>query len=256
VPDLGEQPRGTADEGGEEPPQEANVAEHASSSRPTEPPWPREQAPVTSPPVHPPGGAGTAGTPGYGFPPGGGPPAAPWPGWGSWTPAGSPQPSWAGPPGPPGKLAHVLKNAAIAWLVAALLAAAVVGLSVALATRSSTPVVAPFGPPGSSIVGPGIFGGRFGHVAVIGTIARVEAHSFTVTALSGETVTVKEQASTLYDQGATKASSAIVTTGAAVVVEGNRIGNTVTATRVIVLPAAVAFPFGALRRLGVSQGDG
>ena len=82
------------------------------------------------------------------------------------------------------------------------LALAVVGLSVALGLgNSSSPrISAPFG---ATVPGPrGTFGGRapvggsFANLGVIGTVASVGSGSFTVTARSGQFVTVDEQSST------------------------------------------------------------
>jgi hypothetical protein len=50
-------------------------------------------------------------------------------------------------------------------------------------------------------------------------------------------VTVDEQSSTTYFNGTTTATQNVVAKGALVAVQGTRNGNTVTATRVIVLPA-------------------
>jgi hypothetical protein len=74
-------------------------------------------------------------------------------------------------------------------------------------------------------------------MGVAGTVESVGASSFTVAARSGQTVTVDEQSSTTYDNGGTSSSSSVVVKGATVVVLGTRSGNTVTATRVVVLPA-------------------
>jgi len=133
----------------------------------------------------------------------------------------------------------------VAWIVAAALAATVIGLSVALATTSSPAVSqrAPFAPGVTPFGRTGFApptGGPFG-TGVIGTVASVGTNSFTVNARSGQTVTVDEQSSTTYYKGATQATSSIVTQGATVAVQGSRSGTTVTATRVIVLPAGGFF---------------
>ncbi len=77
-----------------------------------------------------------------------------------------------------------------------------------------------------------------------GTVATVGSGSFTVTDHTGQTVTVDEQSSTTYYSGATSASSSAVVTGARVAVQGTRNGTTVTAARVVVLPAG-GFGFGS-----------
>jgi hypothetical protein len=139
-----------------------------------------------------------------------------------------------------GRLRAILRNATVAWVAVAVLLLAVIGLSVALGTQSSSSAVgatAPFGGGGlgGRLAGPGAFGGGFGTLGVAGTVASVGSGSFTVNARSGQTVTVDEQSSTTYYTGATSASSSAVVTGARVIVQGTRRGNTVTATRVEVL---------------------
>ncbi|HYA69368.1 MAG TPA: DUF5666 domain-containing protein, partial [Acidimicrobiales bacterium] len=92
----------------------------------------------------------------------------------------------------------------------------------------------------NTLPGPGFFGGAAGTLAVVGTVASVGTNSFTVTARNGATVTVDEQSSTTYFSGATSASSSAVVKGARVAVQGSRSGNTVTATRVVVLSAGAS----------------
>ena len=214
----------------------SQAAGPAGGEAPTEPAT--AEVPVAPyPPGYVPGpyAPGFAGPPpGYGWAPPAGPTAPP-PGY-----------SWMGPSGVPasasprrGSLGGLLRNVAVAWAVAGVLALTVVGLSVSLATTgSSTPV-------GPIARAPGItapFGGRggvFGRQGVIGTVASVGSGSFTVTDRSGTTVTVDEQSSTTYYNGSTQATSSIVTAGANVVALGSRSGNTVTATRVILLPPGV-----------------
>lgn len=156
-------------------------------------------------------------------------------------PAGYP-PTMA-PPMPAGAgggwVSRVVDSALVAWIVAAVLAATVIGLSVGLATSGSSNV-APLLPPQVRPVlpfGPGGFGGNPSKLgAVTGTVASVGTNSFTVTTGSGQTVTVDEQSSTVYSNGSASASASAVTQGAHVFVEGNRNGNTITATRVVILP--------------------
>lgn len=132
----------------------------------------------------------------------------------------------------------------VAWAVAGLLALAVVGLSVGLAMRGGPASSRVSGPSGYRIVRPGSGGAipRPGSVlpgtqgpVLLGTVASVQANSFTVNAVFGQTVTVNEQSSTLYFEGSTPAHSSAVTQGARVVVEGSHQGTTVQATRVFVL---------------------
>jgi hypothetical protein len=196
---------------------------------------PTAETPAASPGAPP--GYGPGSFPGYGPPPGQAPP--PWYGWAGWPPTGP----WASPSGPyRSGFSRVLHSALAAWIVAGVLALAVVGLSVDLATQStqspaSAHVVTPFGGPGTQFKGPGFFGRGLGNLAVAGTVASVGTGTFTVTATSGQTVTVDEQSSTTYESGGSSASSSVVVKGARVVVQGTRSGNTVTATSVVVLPA-------------------
>ena len=188
--------------------------------------------------------------------------------WGGWAPPGSSGPPsgypWGGwPAGPPPAqagarprgLARLLASAVTAWIVAGALALAVVGLSVALATGGSGRDGAPArfgggGPePGARLGGPGPLGGAgplrgagplggtFRQSGVAGTVTSVASGSFTVNDRSGQAVTVREQSSTKYYAGTSSASAGAVVTGARVLVEGSRSGNTVTASRVEVLPA-------------------
>jgi len=188
----------------------------------------------------PPGGL--APPPGYAPPPGPGtPPGYGWAGWPEPGPsASSSVPSGSGRRGVSG----ILRNVTAAWIVAGVLALTVAGLSAALASGSSGParVSRPFGgfAPGSgrSFGGsPAFSGGNFSSLGVFGTVASVGTGSFTVTDRSDQTVTVDEQSSTTYYSGATSTSSSAVVTGARVVVQGTRSGDTVTATRITVLPA-------------------
>jgi hypothetical protein len=65
-----------------------------------------------------------------------------------------------------------------------------------------------------------------------------------MTTRSGQTLTVNEQSSTTYYNGATSASQSVVATGDWVVVQGSRIGTTITATQVVVLPTGAVVPGG------------
>ena len=198
--------------------------------------------------------------PGYGPPPGYGYGYGPPPGYGYGAPAGyggwPAQGQWE--PGTPGAapasaapshgIGKVLRSATTAWIVAGILALAVIGLAAALANTQST-VVRVVGPGGrgATVPGPGVFGGGgLGGAAangVVGTVATVGSGSFTVTDRLGQTVTVNEQSSTTYYTGTTPATSSAVTAGVRVLVRGTRSGTTVTATAVYVLPAG-GFGFG------------
>ncbi len=205
-------------------------------------PPPTAEVPTVAPDISP--GYGAVPAPGFVPPPGQGPP----PGyvWGVW-PGGPtpPAPSRSG-------LSRTLHNVTVAWIVAGILALTVAGLSIALASSNSNPAVLrspfgrfgpisgrPFGGSGNfggNGRGSGLFGGG-GGLGVVGTVASVGTNKFTVTATGGQTVTVDEQSSTAYYSGSATASARAVVAGARVGVQGSRSGNTVTATRVVVLPS-------------------
>jgi len=198
----------------------------------------------------PPPGYASAPDPGYAQPPGH-PSAAP----GYGPPPGYAYPGW--PPAAPedgsgGRLGRLGRNAGLGWGVAGLLALAVIALAVALATQSSAPARAsgPLGGgPTASVpggAGAGRFGGGFGGASgVVGTVSSVSAKSFVVQDRTGTSVTVNEQSSTTYLSGRSSATSSVVVSGARVAVQGTRNGNTVSATRVIVLPAGGFGGFGS-----------
>ncbi len=120
-----------------------------------------------------------------------------------------------------------------------MLALTVIGVSVAWVTTGSgaTSTFTPSGHVAAPGTARGFFGGGFANLGAFGTVAGVGTNTFTVTAGSGQTLTVDEQSSTAYYSGATSASKSVVAKGDRVVVQGTRSGNTVTATRVVVLPA-------------------
>ena len=174
--------------------------------------------------------------------------------------------SWAPPrsaAAPNGRSrAHRLFASAItAWVVAALLALAVVGLSVALALGNPSPTVVrpPVVRPGQvsplpTPAGPGSrapFGGGL-NLGVAGTVTSVGSGTFSVKGTGGQTVTVDEQSSTVYEQGAAIAAAAAVTTGSRVLVLGTRSGTVVKATRVVILPTGL----GGFGQIGGSGGTG
>ena len=146
---------------------------------------------------------------------------------------------------------RLLANRTTGWVAAGVLACAVVGLSVALATTSSSPtaafrngVTAPgrFGgmpTPGRFYSGGGPFGGRFGPGAgaVSGTVDSVSASKFTMTTSTGKKLTVDEQSSTTYRKGTSSASKSAVTAGTHVIVLGSTSGSTINATQVVILAA-------------------
>jgi len=173
--------------------------------------------------------------------------------WAGWPEPGVFAPGWAPAEKEHGGVTGVLRNATAAWMVAGVLALTVGGLSVALASVSTTPVgiSAPVGglapsagrPLGDD--GAGFSRGALGTLGVVGTVSGVGQGRFTVTDRAGQAVTVDEQSSTIYDDGVTSARSSAVVTGARVAVQGTRTGNTVTATRVTILPAG-GFGVGSL----------
>jgi hypothetical protein len=158
------------------------------------------------------------------------PPGFP-PGSGGWAP-----PRYGRPPGSGG----FGRSALVAWIVAGVLLLTVVGLSVGLATSGGPAQVVipkPAQGPGR-VAGPGPIrpiSPLPSGVAAVGTVTSVSFASFTMTALSGQSVTVDEQSTTTYTSPSGTASASSVVQGVLVAVQGTRSGNTVTATRVIVL---------------------
>jgi hypothetical protein len=71
----------------------------------------------------------------------------------------------------------------------------------------------------------------------VGTVSAVASSGFTLSPPKGGAVTVKETASTVYEQGTRKTSARAVTKGAEVLVVGNVNSTTITASRVVVKPA-------------------
>ena len=138
------------------------------------------------------------------------------------------------------------------WAVAAVLAAAVVGLSVDIATTSSSspaaarePVrtAAPF--QGLPFGGGGAFnGGVFlGHsLRAVGTVKSVSGRHFTMKTLSGSTVTVDEVGSSpVHSLGG---GSATISKGERVlVIEGTTSGSRIRAKEILVLPRHPAKTF-------------
>ena len=185
-------------------------------------------------------------------PPQGSPPAS------GWTPPYAPPPGWApppsgwmpAPPAGPSPVRRVVGHWVTGWVVAALLAGAVVGLSVALANTSSAPrplaarTIPRFGAQTPAFGGGGssrAFGGGFSRAlggATVGTVESVAKSSFTMKTASGSTRTVDEQSSTNYRSGRQSATKSAVGTGDRVAVVGTLSGSTIKATSVTVLPAS------------------
>jgi hypothetical protein len=114
------------------------------------------------------------------------------------------------------------------------------------ATSSGSSAAASSGTAGSggAAGGPGSGGGgsnaRSGPAAggSSGTASSVSTSGFTLTTAAGQKVTVDEPSGTTYEKGTSPASASAVTTGEPVLVLGTTSGTTITATQVIVQPAA------------------
>jgi hypothetical protein len=144
---------------------------------------------------------------------------------------------------------RLLSNKMSGWIVAAVLMCAVIALSVALATSSTTAASGALGRGSAGGAGAGAgFGGagssgggsnaRSGPAAggTTGTVGSVSASGFTLTTSAGQKVTVNEASSTRYEKGTSSTSASAVTTGEPVLVLGTTNGTTITATEVIVQP--------------------
>jgi hypothetical protein len=71
-----------------------------------------------------------------------------------------------------------------------------------------------------------------------GTVSSTSASGFTLTTAGGQKVTIKDTASTSYENGTSPASASAATAGQPVLVLGTADSTTITATRVIVHPPA------------------
>jgi hypothetical protein len=151
------------------------------------------------------------------------------------------------------RLRRLLANARTAWIVAAALTCAVIGLAVAVATSPAAASGQPV--PGSGVAGgPGPAGGagpgggganaRSGPAAggSSGTVDNVATSSFTLTTSAGQKVTVNEASSTTYGNGPTSTSASALTKGENVLVLGTTSGTTITATQVNVEPSGDGGP--------------
>lgn len=140
------------------------------------------------------------------------------------------------------------------WIAGAALMSAVIGLSACTATSTATSspataasptATAESGAPGSGPAGgpqPAGAGSnaRSGPAegGSIGTVDSVSTPGFTIATSAGQKVTVNETASTTYQKGTTSSSASALTTGEPVLVLGTTSGTTITATQVVVQPAA------------------
>jgi hypothetical protein len=126
-------------------------------------------------------------------------------------------------------------------IVAAALAASVIGVSVGIAASASTTSAKPA--PGSGVAGgPGAGGGgsnaRSGPAAggSSGTVDSVSTSSFSLTTPAGQKVSVNEASSTTYQNRTSSTSASAITKGENVLVLGTTNGTTITATQVTVEP--------------------
>jgi hypothetical protein len=112
-------------------------------------------------------------------------------------------------------------------------AAASTGTTTATATAGSFPRGAAGGGGSNARSGPAAGG-------TVGTVASASTSSFTVTTAAGQKVTINRTSSTKYKKGTSSASASAsaVKAGVAVLVLGTTNGTTITATQVIVQPAA------------------
>jgi hypothetical protein len=88
----------------------------------------------------------------------------------------------------------------------------------------------------------------------VGTASGVTSSGFTLTTSTGEKVTIKEAASTTYEQGTSPASISAVTSGASVLVLGTTDSSTITASQVIVDPPSANASSPGGQTIGYSKG--
>ena len=131
-----------------------------------------------------------------------------------------------------------LSNKRSRWFVAAAVLAAVIGISVGLATShpASAKQLASNSRPGGSNFGAGGSNARSGPAAGggSGTIGAVSKSSFIMTTSAGQSVTVDETSSTKYQKKTSSTSAGAITKGEVVLVLGTTSGTTIKATQVIV----------------------
>ena len=158
------------------------------------------------------------------------------------APGEHPPPDHAPDAGPRRTVWPWLSHRRTGWIVAAALAVAVIGLSVAIAV--ARPFSATATPPlaGTPAGGPAAGGGsnaRSGPAAggSAGTVSHVSTPTFVLTTAAGQAVTVDETSGTTYRNGTGPAAASAVTTGTDVLVLGTVDGTTITATQVLVQPA-------------------
>jgi hypothetical protein len=147
-------------------------------------------------------------------------------------------------PGRRARVWRVLSSRMSGWIVAAALMCAVIGLSVGLASSSSSSGTAGHFVPGAGAAGgPAAAGGgsnaRSGPAAggAYGTVGSVSGSGFSLSTSGGQQVTVDEASSTTYQKGTAAASASAVTMGQPVLVLGTTDGTTITATHITVQPS-------------------
>ena len=132
-----------------------------------------------------------------------------------------------------------IMNRRSVWITAALVGA-VIGLAGCAATSPSTPAASASTSAGQGMPNKGAGGSNARSGAAeggaAGSIDSVSTPSFTLTTSAGQQVTVTEQPSTTYLDGATSISAGDLTTGETVLVLGTTSGTAITATQVIVQP--------------------
>jgi hypothetical protein len=119
------------------------------------------------------------------------------------------------------------------------MAAALMGAAVVLAACG--PSSAPAASPSPTAAGGAGSNARSGPAAggASGTVSSVSTSGFALTTATGQKVTVNEASSTTYQSGTSSSSANAITAGEGVLVLGTTSGTTITATQVIVQPAAV-----------------
>jgi hypothetical protein len=136
-----------------------------------------------------------------------------------------------------------------AWITVAVLSAAAVGLAGCAATsQSATSAPTSSSSSAPAAAGHGIPGGAGGagsnarsgpaEGGSSGTITSVTSSGFTMTTVAGQKVTVKNGSSISYEDGTSTATASEVTKGASVLVLGIVNSTTITASQVVVQPAA------------------
>jgi membrane-bound inhibitor of C-type lysozyme len=137
-----------------------------------------------------------------------------------------------------------------AWITAAVLSAAAIGITGCSATSqaaTSTPTSSSTSAPAKAGHGFPAEGGSGGgsnarsgpaEGGSSGTVTSVTSSGFTLTTVAGQKVTVKESSATTYENGTSSATVSVVAKGATVLVLGMTDSTTITASQVTVQPPA------------------